>query len=259
VPLIKGPTSVSAAEVLAESASRLAQPVTWGVEILEYELVLDGTPRDLLPDHANGTYRITQIIDHSHTGRFRYTSHEPNGRVHSAVAQDPAAGRRVSFIRVDDQPFRFDFRMSDTTGPSLPELERIHMQASIALMQASGNQLLQLVDGATGPQYRIEVPQVGNSTTNALWDLTRAQVVVDAHDYRVHEFSVSGTFLKQPYSVSYRLISREVKAPATVSEAAFAIDEEPGAIVIGGDATAIPLRDVMVGTLQELARTRQGR
>jgi hypothetical protein len=259
VPLIKGPSSVSAAEILAASASRLAQPVQWGVEILEYELVLDGMPRDLMPDHANGAYRIAQIIDHSQTGRFRYTSYEPNGRIHSSIAQDPAGRRRVSFIRVDDQPFRFDFLMAEATPPSLPELERLHMEASVALMQASGHQLLQVVEGTSGTQYRIEVPQVNDSTVNALWDLTHAQIVVDAHDYRIHEFSVSGTFLKQPYSVSYRLINREVKAPGTVPAAAFAIDEEPGTIAIEGDATAIPLRDVVVGALRELARARQGR
>ena len=34
------------------------------------------------------------------------------------------------------------------------------MQASIAMMQASGNQLLETIDGPNGKLYRIEVPRV---------------------------------------------------------------------------------------------------
>ena len=62
--------AVSAAEILAESANRLAQPAT-GIELLEYELVLDGVPKDMMPDHANGTYLVRQAIDHTTPGRFR--------------------------------------------------------------------------------------------------------------------------------------------------------------------------------------------
>ena len=33
------------------------------------------------------------------------------------------------------------------------------MQASVAMMQASGDQVLQIVEGADGKAYRIDVPQ----------------------------------------------------------------------------------------------------
>jgi len=71
IPMMKGPTTVSAAEILAASANRLAQPDTQGVEFLEYELTLDGAPRGMMPDHANGTYRVKQIIDHAKAGHYR--------------------------------------------------------------------------------------------------------------------------------------------------------------------------------------------
>ena len=43
-----------------------------------------------------------------------------------------------------------------------------------------------------------------------MWDLTEARVLIDARDYRVTEFAVSGSFLKQAYSLSYKLISHSV-------------------------------------------------
>ena len=39
-----------------------------GVELLEYELVLDGVPREMMPDNDNGTYRVSQVIDHNSPG-----------------------------------------------------------------------------------------------------------------------------------------------------------------------------------------------
>ena len=79
-PVIREPATVSAGEILAASATRLAQPVTSGVETLEYELVLDGVPRELVPDQADGAYRVRQVIDHDRRGHFRYTSYTPDGQ-----------------------------------------------------------------------------------------------------------------------------------------------------------------------------------
>src|SRR5262249_43356294 len=56
VPLLKSPTTVSAAEILAKSADKLAERASSGVELLEYELTLDGVPREMMPDRENGTY-----------------------------------------------------------------------------------------------------------------------------------------------------------------------------------------------------------
>ena len=122
---------------------------------------------------------------------------------------------------------------------------------------ASGNQQLQIVETPSGRQYRIEVPHVSAETSGAVWDLTEAQVVIDAADYHVVEFAVKGTFLKQQYSLSYRLISRDVVTATDVDASAFAVPEDPRAITLRGEGSAIPARDVLVVALGELARAKQ--
>lgn len=249
--------AVSAAAVLAASATRLAQPGTIGVETLEYELVVAGMPRDVMPDHADGTYRVWQTIDHRVPGRFRYTSTGLNGDLVSSIAQDPTTGRRTMTFVLEQQPYRFDVAVSPGVGPSLPELERLHMQATIALMQASSDRSLQVLDTPAGRQYRIEVPNVQAPVASAIWDLQEARVLVDADDYRVHELDVKGTFLEQPYSVSYRLINRVVAEG--VPAGTFEVPAQPGEILITGEGTVVPARDAVVLVLRELARAKQAR
>ena len=128
------------------------------------------------------------------------------------------------------------------------------MQATVAMMQASGKQVLQTVDSVDGPLYRIEVPEVSVVQTGAMWDLSRAEVLIDARDFRIVEFSARGTFLEQPYSMSYRLISRSIVG--TVQADVFAVPSEPGEIVIAGNATASPATDVVFAALRELARAK---
>ncbi len=254
IPAIRGPEAVSAAGILAESASRLSQVPQSGVELREYELALDGMPRELMREHADGVYRIRQAIDHGKPGRFRFASYTPDGRLLTSIAQDPVTRNRVSLLRVEDQYYRFEFIIPATDVPSLPELERLHMEASIAMMRASGQQMLQETTVAGRKQYLIEVPQVSAPNQQAVWDLTHARVLVDAEDYRVTALQVSGTFLKQPYSVSYKLISRVVAA--SVSPDAFEVPSQPGEIVIAGEGTANPAGDMLIGALRELARAR---
>ena len=52
--------------------------------MLEYELVLDGVPKEMMPDEADGTYRVRQAIDHGVPGRFRFASFGA-GRRHDDV------------------------------------------------------------------------------------------------------------------------------------------------------------------------------
>jgi hypothetical protein len=255
-PLVRGPATVSASEILARSASRLAERVT-GVESLEYELTLDGVPREMMPDHENGTYRVKQVIDHDTAGRYLVATYDPTGQRLSSIVQDPAANLRVVSARVEDTPYRFEFTVPANVTLSPPEMERLHMQASVAMMQASGNQQLQIIDSGSGRQYRIEVPRVSAETSGAVWDLAEAQVIIDADDYHIVAFAVKGTFLKQPYSLSYRLIERSITAGTAVDPGVFDLPEEPGAITIKGEGTAIPARDVLVVALAELARLRQ--
>lgn len=253
IPAVRGPEPLSAAGILAESANRLSQLPPSGVELREYELALEGMPHELLGE-PGGTLRIRQLMDHGTRGRFRFASFTSDGRLLSSIAQDPATRTRVSLMRIDDQYYRFEFTMPPTDMPSLPELERLHMEATIKMMQASGQHLLQEVESGAGRQYVIEVPQVSAAGDRAVWDLTHARVLVAADDFRVTEFQASGTFLQRPYSVSYKLLSREYAA--TVDPEAFRVPPQPGEIVIAGEGTANPAADALKGALLELARVK---
>jgi len=249
--------TVSAAEILAKSASQLSAPAT-GVELLAYELVLDGMPKEMLPDQQNGTYLVRQVIDHDVPGRFRFTSFAADGSMVSSIAQDPVAKRRVMAFVADGQPYRYDVTLPGTdAGLSLPELERLHMQASIALMQASGNQLLQEVASPDGPMYRIEVPRVAAPGSNPVWDLTEARVLIDGRNFRVREFFVRGSFLKRDYSMSFKLIS--TLQAAEMKGDLFDVPHQPDEIVITGEGSAVPAHDVVMLGLRELTKLKQGR
>jgi hypothetical protein len=258
VPAIRtSDATVSASEILARSASQLSA-VTHGVEVLEYELVLGGVPKEMIPDQVDGTYRIWQAIDHDVPGRFRFASYAQDGRMFSSIAEDPVARRRVAAFTSDGQAYRFD--VSLPAGPrtmSLPEMQRLHMEASIAMMQASGNQLLETIDGANGKLYRIEVPRVSGPGSNPVWDLTQARVLIDARDYSIVEFAVEGSFLKSSYSLSYKQLRHLVGA--TLPPDAFAVPAQPGEIVVTGEGSAVAAHDVFVLALRALAQARQGR
>jgi len=258
-PAIRKPdATVSASEILAKSANHLSAAVRSGIEVLEYEVVFDGVPKEMLPDQADGTYRVWQAIDHDVPGRFRFASYAVDGRMMTSIAEDPLKKRRVAAFTVEGQPYRFDVSLpANATNMSLPEMQQLHMQASIAMMQASGNQLLETVDGPNGKMYRIEVPRVTGPGTNPVWDLSEARVVIDARDYRITEFAVRGSFLKQDYSMSYKLISHVLAA--SVKADAFEVPPQPGEIVINGEGTAVPTHDVVVLALRELTKMKLGR
>lgn len=263
VPAVrKRDTTVSAAEILAKSASQLAAAPAGAVEFLVYELALDGVPREMMPDHESGTgsYRVREVIDHSTPGRFRLASYDGSGVELSSVAQDPSTGRRVMTLRVDGQPYRFESALAAQQPLSLPDMERLHMQASVALMQASGNQSLQVLDTPDGREYRIDVPRVSTSAPAAVWDLLEAHLIVDASDFHIVEFSVKGAFLKQPYSFSYKLLTHDLQAPGSVAPDTFDVPAEPGTIVIeAGEGSPVPAADAFIASLRELAKARQGR
>jgi hypothetical protein len=253
----EGDATVSAAEVLARSATQLAAAPSAGIEVLEYELVMDGVPKELVPDQVDGAYRIWQAIDHDVPGRFRFASYTPDGQMFSSIAEDPVAGRRVAAFTADRQPYRFDLTLpKGARNLSLPEMQRLHMQASIALMQASGNQLLETTPGPNGPLYRIEVPRVSGPGTNPVWDLSEARVLIDSSNYSIVEFAVRGSFLKQDYSMSYKQLKHVTVASLDAN--AFTVPNQPGEIVITGEGTAVPSRDVFLLSLRELTKLKQG-
>jgi hypothetical protein len=250
-PLLRESDTLSAAEILARSQTRLAGAAS-GVEVLEYQLVVQGAPQELMPDHGNGTYRIWQAIDHDRPGRFRFASFGPDGQPISSIAQDPAGATRVMFLSVDGQAYRFETGLPAAPGMSLPELERLHMEASIAMMQASGHPMLEIVDAPAGRQYRIDVQQPGGRPVSAVWDLTSVRVLIDATDYRISELEASGIFLRQPYSLSYKLIARSLHAGAPPDF--FDVPHQAGEIVLAGEGSALPARDAIVLALRAVGR-----
>jgi len=254
VPAVKkADATVSATEILAKSADQLSASVSSGIEVLEYELVIDGMPKDALPDQADGTYRVWQAIDHSVPGRFRFASYTADGRMLTSIAEDPLRKRRVMAFTSEGQAYRFDVTLpANATNMSLPEMQRLHMQASITMMQASSNQLLETIDGPNGKLYRVEVPHASAPGTNPVWDLSEARVLIDARDYRIVEFAVRGTFLKQAYSMSYKLLNHTIAA--SVKADAFEVPAQPGEIVIKGDGSTVPTHDVVVLALRELTK-----
>jgi hypothetical protein len=253
----KGDATVSASEILAKSASQLSARVTGGVELFEYQLVLDGVPKEMMPDGADGTYRVQQAIDHNVPGRFRFATFGPDGHLLSSIAEQPGKGR-VMAINVEGQPYRFEVSLpAKSGGISLPEMERLHMEASIAMMQAAGNQMVETIDGPQGKLYRIEMPRVSGPGTSPVWDLSEARVLIDARDYRITELSVRGSFLKQAYSLTYRLISHSVVG--SVAPDTWIVPAMPGQILISGEGSNVPTHDVAVLSLRELTKLKQGR
>ena len=109
-PIVRGPATVSAAEILAKSANQLAAQPTTGVELLEYELVLDGVPKEMMPDGADGTYRVQQAIDHDVRGPVPLR--ELRARRRDAHVDRAGSRRRDDAwwrCTVDGQPYRFEF------------------------------------------------------------------------------------------------------------------------------------------------------
>jgi hypothetical protein len=259
VPAVKkADATVTASEILAKSATQLSATVLSGIEVLEYELVVDGMPKEAMPDQVDGTYRVWQAIDHNVPGHFRFASYTADGRMLTSIAEDPLRKKRVMAFTSEGQPYRFEVSLpAHSTNMSLPELQRVHMQASITMMQASGNQLLETIDGANGKLYRVEVPHASGPGTNPVWDLSEARVLVDARDYRIVEFAVRGTFLKQAYSMSYKLLNHTIAA--SLKPDAFDVPAQPGEIVIKGDGSTVPTHDVVVLALRELTRLKLDR
>jgi hypothetical protein len=258
LPTMEGPGTVSAAEILAHSLERLAQPVA-GIERREYELALEGLPRGVMPDEGSGTYRIQQLIDHDAPGRYRLSTFAPDGGLISAVSEDPASGRRTGFARLEGQAYRFEFALKgEEPRFSMAELERLHAEACIAIMQASGDQRLSLIEDGSGPSYQIQMPRVEVSQT-AVWDLQQARVRIDAGDYRIRELEVRGTLFKKPYHVSYRLTRHDLRAAGEVAAEEFQVPEVPGALVLKGEGTPNLMRDIVTAALRELAEARGAR
>src|SRR5205814_455114 len=100
-------------------------------------------------------------------------------------------------------------------------------------------------DTPAGRQYIIEVPPVRPASSAAILDLYRARTVIDEHDFRIVQFEASGSLLRQPYSVSFTLLRRSVRASADVRPEEFEIAGGPGDVVLNGTSGSDPVTDAL--------------
>jgi hypothetical protein len=251
LPPLDAPGTLSAAQILDRSLRTMT--AAEGTELREFDLELQ-LPR-IAAQYA-GTYRIERLVDHT-TGRYRFVRYAPDGAVLDAISEEPAAGLRMAVVRLDGQTFAFRFAVDPGQSLALPELERNHVEATIRILQASAGQTVSEVETPGGRQYIVELPQVAEAGASGFWELSRARVVVDAADFQMRELTAAGSYMSEPFSVSFQLRRRTVRPSAEVPPDQFQIPLDADAIVIDAPGTGDVGHDVLAAALRELARSRQ--
>ena len=245
LPRIGDPTTLSAAEVLGRSLE--AMSASEGVELLEYELLVDGP--------TQGAWRIEQLIDHETPTRYRVSAYDATGALEAAFSQDPVRQRRSQLVRVDGR--NYIVSVGAVTNPVLavPQMARALMETAVTIMQATSDQKLTIVAGPTGTEYVIELPAVTASAAAATpLDLHHARAVVAGTDFHIREFEAAGTLLRQSFSVSFKLLRRSARPAADVPPAEFEIQPAAGDVVLEGVSEAEPLRELLTTIIRELAK-----
>jgi hypothetical protein len=248
LPHMGAPTELSAAEILGRSLNTLTRAT--GIERLEYQLTIGGL--------GEGDHRVEHLIDHAASARYRLASYGPDGLLRSAVAQDPGTGRRSQLVRLDGRNFIVHVQAGDTM-PSMPEMAQAQIEAVIGMMQATADQKLTVLETPQGRQYVIEMPPAAPAGSGVAFDLQQARAVVDGRDFRIREFDAAGLVLKQPYTISFRLLNQERLAADAVTSADFAIEASPGDVVLEGEPSDAPIASVVHAALREVGRLRPDR
>ncbi len=249
MPAIDAPRALSAAEILGRSLETM-RPSS-GIERLEYDLTLE------LPSIAaidNGTYRIEQLFDHDGAGRYRILKYAPDGTLLNGVSEDTGAGRRSVLVRVDNRPFIFDFTIDSPQRVSLRTMQQQHVEAFIRILQSiAGDTVSEIqIDGAR--HYVVDVPKtVSQQAPGGAIDLERARIVVDGTDFEMVEAEVSGAYMGEAFSVSFRLRNR-VAGAGVIPAPDFALPVDPAAVRIEGKGTDDIAHDVLTAALIRLAR-----
>ena len=241
LPRFGSPTQLSAAQVLERSLQTLTR--TTGVESLEYELAVDGA--------ADGPFRITHLIDRANPNHYRIASYGGDGELRTAISQDPTTHQRTQAIRVDGR--NYIVRVDGIQQPvlSVPQMAQALMESVIGMMQATSNPTLTVQDGKQGREYVVETPQVASRAGAATLDLSHARIIVSADDFRVHEFEGTGSVLKQPFSVSFRLLRQDI---VDGSLADFTIEPGPNDVVLNGLPGEGPVEELLTTIIREVAR-----
>jgi hypothetical protein len=255
MPAIDAPRELSAAEILGRSLQTMTP--SGGTERREFDLSLQ-LPTALPIE--NGAYRIEELIDHDAPGRYRVSRYAADGTLVSAMTEDVAAGRRTVLFRLGGQVFAFTFALDSSHRGGVRDIEEQHVEGMIRLLQAMAGHTVSERDAAGRRQYVVELPSVsGGSGAAGLWDLQQARVVVDAESFGLVDVAVSGSYLGDPFSVSFHLRRREVRPSADVGSSEFEPPHDPTAIAIEGPGTDDVARDLLTTALGELARRSRSR
>lgn len=257
VPGIDKQTTVSASEILGRSQAALAAPVS-GIEVLTYDLDLNGILSDLTPAEQAGRFTVEELIDHDHEGRYRVLKLAPDGQVVGAAADDTVRGTRTRYIRANGRAFLLRFEGAAPTALSVVALKRSVLQIFIGLMQTSATQTMREIVRGGEQCYEISIPAVGVPATS-LVALDGARAVVIAADARLVEFSAAGKVSGQPFTIDFALRSRELKPSGSVADSAFELVAQPGDVVLQGDASTNPLWDVLTRVLDAIPDSTNGR
>jgi hypothetical protein len=239
LPRLGAPTRLSASQVLEKSLLTLSKAT--GVESLEYELTVDGT--------SGGPFRITQLIDRANPDHYRIASYGPDGLLRTAISQDPARHKRTQLVQVDGR--NYIVRIAGIRGPvlSVPQMAQALLESIIGMMQATSDPTLTQQDTPSGSMYVVETPRVTSRGSAATLDLYHARIMISTGDYRIHEFEAAGTLLRQPFSVSARLLRQDI---VDGSLADFAIEAGPDDVVLDGLPGEGPIEELLTTIVREL-------
>ena len=250
LPGVDRQTTVSAAEILGRSRTALGAQAT-GIEVLTYDLALDGLLSDLIPQEHAGRFTVEETIDHDRDGRYRIVKLAANGQVVEGAADDAARQTRVRYLRANGSGFLFRFTAAEPAAFSAPALKRAVLQTLITLMQTSSGQTLRELQRAGEACYQVEILE-SFVPAGVPFALGRARAVVTAADARLVEFSAAGSVADRPFTIEFALRSREMRPAGSATESDFDIAPQPGDVVFGGDiavASANPLWDVVSSAL----------
>lgn len=242
MPTVDRETTVSAAEILGRTRAALSTPTT-GIEVLTYDLSVDGVLAEFLPVEQAGRFTVEETIDHDNPGRFRLLKVAEDGGLVAGLAEDPVSGVRTRYLRAHGRGYLLRFTGGGAPPFSLPSLKRMALQGFITLMQAETDQAVAETTCEGEPCYEITVPR-SDAAPDALIALSHGRALITAADARLVEFSAAGQVAERPFGVEFRLRQRELRA-ASPDTTAFELTARPGDVVLQGQASSNPMWDVV--------------
>jgi hypothetical protein len=243
LPAVDRQTTVSAAEILGRSRAALSSPAS-GIEVLTYDLSVDGVLADLLPSEQTGRFTVEETTDHDRPGRYRLLKLAPGGDIVAGIADDPVRGMRVRYLRAHGRGYLLRFADANVAAFPLPAVKRMALQAFITLMQTGDDQAVRETTCDGEACYEVIVPQAAHAA-GGIVSLSHARALITAADARIVEFSATGQIAERPFGIEFVLRNRIVRAETAADQSAFDITPRPGDVVLQGNASSNPMWDVI--------------